>query len=54
MAMTLIDEKTDSASAKDLTLKALIPKITKAKKAAKIQAGSHAQSQAPASDRPEI
>ena len=36
MAMTLIDEKTDSASAKDLTLKALIPKITKAKKAAKI------------------
>ena len=40
MAMTFIDEKKDSASAKDLTLKALIPKITKAKKTAKIQAGT--------------
>ena len=40
IAMTFIDEKKDSASAKDLTLKALIPKITKAKKAAKIQAGT--------------
>ena len=35
IAMTFIDEKKDSASAKDLTLRALIPKITKAKNAAK-------------------
>ena len=34
--MTFIDEKKDSASANDLTLRALIPKITKAKKAANI------------------
>lgn len=40
IAMTFIDEKKDSASAKDLTLRALIPKITKAKNAAKIQAGT--------------
>ena len=38
--MTFIDEKKDSASANDLTLRALIPKITSAKKAANIQAGT--------------
>ena len=39
--MTFIDEKKDSASANDLTLRALIPKITSAKKAANIQAGTN-------------
>ena len=40
IAITFIEEKKDSASAKDLTLRALIPKITKAKNAANIQAGT--------------
>ena len=39
--MTFIDEKKDSASANDLTLRALIPKITSTKKAANIQAGTN-------------